>query len=68
MMAFKTDNRIASYTLYNNLRNVVNLLDNAEQMSLKMKCNNYIFRFILKLDWFFKDFEDRKSKYKKIKA
>ena len=66
-MTFKPDNRITTFALFKNLRCVMNLLDNAEKIPLQLKGKDY-FRFILKLDWFFKDFEDRKFKYKKIKA
>ena len=68
MMSFKPDNRITSFALYTNLRNIMNLLDNAEKMPLELKVKDSIFRFNLKHDWFAKDFEDGKFKYKKIKA
>ncbi len=67
MMAFKPDNRITSFALYTNLRNIVNLLHKQNQIPLQLKGKDS-FKFILKLDWLFKDFEDRKFKYKKIKA
>ncbi len=69
MLAFNPENRIASFSLYNNLRNIMNLLDNAEKIPLvQLKGKNSIFKFNLKHDWFVKDFEDAKFKYKKIKA
>ncbi len=37
-------------------------------MPSSTKCEDSIFRFNLKHDWFVKDVEDGKFKYKKIKA
>ena len=68
MMTFNPANRITSFALYHNLRNIMNLLDNVEQMSSQLNGKESIFRFNLKHDWFVKDFEDGKFKYKKIKA
>ncbi len=68
MMAFNPANRIASFSLYNNLRNIMKLLDKVKQMPSQLKGKDSIFRFNLKHDWFVKDFEDGKFKYKKIKA
>ena len=67
MMVFKPDNRITSFALYNNLRKIVNLLHKQNQIPLQLKGKDS-FKFILKLDWLFKDFVNTKFKYKKIKA
>ncbi len=65
MMAFKPDNRITSFALYT--RKISDLLHKQNQIPLQLKGKDS-FKFILKLDWIFIDFEDRKFKYKKIKA
>ena len=68
MMSFNSLNRTTTFSLYNHLRYIMNLFDNAQEMPLQLKCNNSIFSFSLKHDWFVKDFEQGKFKYKKIKA
>ncbi len=67
MLAFDTKNRMSTFALYNNLRNIMNLLDSAQQMLSYLKSEDYIFKFHMKHDWFAKDFEEGKFKYKKIK-
>ena len=68
MMAFKTENRIPSFSLYNNLRNIMNLLESAQQMPLELKFKDSVFSYNMKQDWFAEDIDKRKFKYKKIKA
>ena len=67
-MAYKPEHRIPSFSLYNNLRNIMNILENAEQMHLLQNGKASIFSYNMKQDWFFKDINDGKFKYKKIKA
>ena len=46
----------------------MNILENAEQMHLLQNGKASIFSYNMKQDWFFKDINDGKLKYKKIKA
>ncbi len=58
MLAFNPDDRISSFALFNNLKTIMDILDNAQQMSLEQKSYDSIFRFDTKNhDWFAQDFE-----------
>ena len=45
MMAYKPEHRIPSFSLYNNLRNIMNILENAEQMHLLQNGKASIFSY-----------------------